>query len=432
MATFWDDLDEKMKQQEANPLAGAIQSDMLAHNMPVPDATMTDAGYQLPPIRKLASKARPEAIDFDVQGPNAGVMAGMGIGNPDSMVQPADDVSDLVKRTIANRSSSNDKYAQDISGARQLSNNQMLGANIGDAASGLGYALAGVDRPKSSFYDNQRAQAAAIPGQVQEDLKGEGDALKNRVTSELNDPNSDRSNVFKNIFLKTWGDKLGISKQDLQNMSAADVGELEKILSAKANAELKESLYAQRAVSAQAGAERRATDKVGANAKELRKEFLSLPGTKAAQDVKASYEQIKGLAGHPSAANDLTLIYSYMKMLDPGSTVREGEFATAQNAASIPDQIRNQWNKAVSGERLNPEQRKQFLQGAESVYQSRIKSQLPMVKRYKELAENLGVDPKQVVFELDPDSPPVAPSGDSGWTPDKEAQYQKLLKKRGN
>ena len=38
----------------------------------------------------------------------------------------------------------------------------------------------------------------------------------------------------------------------------------------------------------------------------------------------------------PDAAGDMALIFSYMKMLDPNSTVREGEYATAQDAGSIP------------------------------------------------------------------------------------------------
>ena len=41
----------------------------------------------------------------------------------------------------------------------------------------------------------------------------------------------------------------------------------------------------------------------------------------------------------PSGASDIALLYGYMKVLDPGSTVREGEFATASNAGGIPDKI---------------------------------------------------------------------------------------------
>ena len=50
-----------------------------------------------------------------------------------------------------------------------------------------------------------------------------------------------------------------------------------------------------------------------------------------------------------------------MKMLDPTSVVREGEFATAQNATGVPERIRNSFNKAMSGERLGQKQRTKFI-----------------------------------------------------------------------
>jgi len=67
-----------------------------------------------------------------------------------------------------------------------------------------------------------------------------------------------------------------------------------------------------------------------------------------------------------SAAGDLALIFAFMKMLDPGSTVREGEFATAQNTTGISGRILNAYNKALTGERLNPKQRKEFSAQAKS------------------------------------------------------------------
>ena len=36
-----------------------------------------------------------------------------------------------------------------------------------------------------------------------------------------------------------------------------------------------------------------------------------------------------------------------MKMLDPGSTVREGEYATAKNTAGIEQGLRNSLNAAL-------------------------------------------------------------------------------------
>lgn len=67
-----------------------------------------------------------------------------------------------------------------------------------------------------------------------------------------------------------------------------------------------------------------------------------------------------------SGAMDIGLIFSFMKVLDPGSTVREGEFANAQNSGSIPTSIYNAYNKALSGEMLTSDQVGQFLKAAET------------------------------------------------------------------
>ena len=68
-----------------------------------------------------------------------------------------------------------------------------------------------------------------------------------------------------------------------------------------------------------------------------------------------------------TAASDMALIFAFMKMLDPTSTVREGEFATAQNAASIPERIRNQYNAARKGTRISEKQRDDFVNQARGV-----------------------------------------------------------------
>ena len=57
-----------------------------------------------------------------------------------------------------------------------------------------------------------------------------------------------------------------------------------------------------------------------------------------------------------------------MKMLDPGSVVREGEFANAQNSAGVPDRIRSRYNNVLSGERLAENTRQDFIQTAQGLY----------------------------------------------------------------
>lgn len=81
--------------------------------------------------------------------------------------------------------------------------------------------------------------------------------------------------------------------------------------------------------------------------------------------IQSSFQNLKSAPADP--AGDISFIFQYMKMLDPGSVVREGEFATAQNAASVPDQIRNLYNRAMKGTRLNATQRQQFLNTAQAL-----------------------------------------------------------------
>jgi len=96
----------------------------------------------------------------------------------------------------------------------------------------------------------------------------------------------------------------------------------------------------------------------------LRKEYSDQ--TKVFQEVASAYGRLQ--SAEPTAAGDLALIFQYMKMLDPGSVVREGEFANAQNAAGAGDRVRNIYNRLLSGERLNADQRKQFTSQAGALY----------------------------------------------------------------
>lgn len=128
----------------------------------------------------------------------------------------------------------------------------------------------------------------------------------------------------------------------------------------------------------------------------LRREFNALPATKQFQDIEVSFSKMQDAAANPSAAGDLSLIFSFMKMLDPGSTVREGEFATAQNATSVPEQIRNEFNKILSGQRLGTDQRDDFMRSAKAFRDSHRKSFESEAARYEALARRAGGSPQDV------------------------------------
>jgi hypothetical protein len=117
----------------------------------------------------------------------------------------------------------------------------------------------------------------------------------------------------------------------------------------------------------------------------LRKEFNNQPIVQDYNDMKNSYEKLVA-SNDWTAAWDLSLIFSYMKMLDPGSVVREWEFANAQNAGWIPDKVRNAYNKAVNGTRLSKKQRENFIKVAENILDRYQRSYDQLLQQYKSYA----------------------------------------------
>lgn len=112
-----------------------------------------------------------------------------------------------------------------------------------------------------------------------------------------------------------------------------------------------------------------------------------------------AYAKIQASAKLGTGPGDIALIYGFMRLQDPGSTVREGEYATAQNSAGIPDRIRAAYNKAIDGEKLAPAVRANFVATAKSTYES-VKPRLKMVEaKYQGRAKKVGADPELFKFQ---------------------------------
>ena len=147
------------------------------------------------------------------------------------------------------------------------------------------------------------------------------------------------------------------------------------------------------------------------DAQAFRKEFTSLPRIKGFAGVTEAYSRIVASAKDPSAAGDLSLIFNFMKVLDPGSTVREGEFATAQNAGGVDARVRSLFNSVVDGTRLDVGQRADFLDRANRLYKSQEILVAPLYETYGNIATSRGFDPAMVLpqFGYTGDMPGVAP-----------------------
>jgi hypothetical protein len=136
----------------------------------------------------------------------------------------------------------------------------------------------------------------------------------------------------------------------------------------------------------------------------FRKEYSDQ--TKGYQEVKSAYGRV--LASEDSAVGDLSLIFGYMKMLDPGSVVREGEFATAQNAAGVPERIQNIYNKVVNGERLSPSQRTSFKGQAGKLYSTAQTQEATVRQGIERIAKGYGLNTGNIFYEATETPPPGA------------------------
>jgi hypothetical protein len=154
--------------------------------------------------------------------------------------------------------------------------------------------------------------------------------------------------------------------------------------------------------------------------KGLRGDFEGGQAFKTHAVTTDAYRKMENALATESAAGDVSGIYAFMKMIDPGAVVREQDFATASNAAGVPDQIRNLYNRIKSGERLAPEQRADFIRQGRELYAGTKKLFEKHKNNYKGIARRLYLDDANIVTDIE-DEPAAAPAA-----PPAPEQVQRL------
>lgn len=99
-------------------------------------------------------------------------------------------------------------------------------------------------------------------------------------------------------------------------------------------------------------------------------------------------------------ADDIALIFNYMKVLDPSSVVREGEFATAQNAGGVSTRIRNLFNSVKKGTRLSPQQRQDIINLAGRTFKASEQQHEQLRGQYSVISDNAGLNRQNVLPDL--------------------------------
>ena len=133
--------------------------------------------------------------------------------------------------------------------------------------------------------------------------------------------------------------------------------------------------------------------------------------------IRNSYAGLLLLNEDPSPASDLATIFSFMKMLDPGSVVREGEFANAQNSGSAEQKLWANYNQLLKGYRLGEVIRNEkgevvdrgairndFMNTARNLYMAAREGRDRTVTVFRDLAGSYNkLDPDRVVMDSETD-----------------------------
>lgn len=124
----------------------------------------------------------------------------------------------------------------------------------------------------------------------------------------------------------------------------------------------------------------------------LRGEFKGEPVYKAHQEMQSAYSQIKQSLAQESPAGDLAGATKIMKLLDPGSVVRESELGMAMQASGLMDRATNYANMVITGQKLTPQQRKDFQKLADALYSESVKQFNSKRSEYEKLGGEYGLN----------------------------------------
>ena len=103
-----------------------------------------------------------------------------------------------------------------------------------------------------------------------------------------------------------------------------------------------------------------------------------------------------------SPAATLAGATKFMKLLDPGSVVRESELGMALQASGVIDRATNYINILQSGKVLTPTQVKDFKDITGQIYNAAKQGQDAVDADYTAKAENYGLNPKNIIQDLGP------------------------------
>lgn len=116
--------------------------------------------------------------------------------------------------------------------------------------------------------------------------------------------------------------------------------------------------------------------------------------TKAPFARATAYNAMVEASRNPSAKGDLTMVYSFVKALDPESVVREGEIDLVNANRNIPDRVKGYAQRLATGQSLLPSERQDLLEQARNLSFTDYSRSRNDIKAFRDNAARLGLDPE--------------------------------------
>jgi hypothetical protein len=306
--------------------------------------------------------------------------------------------------------------------------------SVKEAQAGVNMALAILNPEQFKKIVDAKSTAAEAPTQLTKKIADANKAVADATTAQAEATNAEEkaaankrlaiANATKAEVDAQYADQN--AKAGLEKM-AADLGltnaQKNKVLvdTSKSSIEVKKAALELEALKASGGVD---PAKNFEQEEKLRKEYSKR--TEKFGEVSTILSNLEASAKAQNGPGDIALITGFMKMLDPGSVVRETEFATARDTGGLYQKLLNNSQKLQGGQlfALDSKQRQEYVTLAKQYHDAAQKKAGEDKKALGVVVKNYKLNPDNV-FGPEPTATPPA----GNLTPQERAELEALRKR---
>lgn len=128
------------------------------------------------------------------------------------------------------------------------------------------------------------------------------------------------------------------------------------------------------------------------NTTDLKKQFGNEPIYKEFAGMDTAHKQVTSAIQQGTPIGDTAAATKIMKLLDPGSVVRETELGMAMAATGKMDRLKNFMDLYISGKKLTDNQRKEFQSLADELYNAAAQAYNQKRGEYERIGQGFGLN----------------------------------------